>query len=120
MLSLNQFKSNYYSQNGEDGILEYLSSVIPFSNPPFVVEFGAWDGKLHSNTYRFIELGAHGLFIESDQEKFLKLYENMKSKKGVKVLNKTVKSDLSDSKENFDSIALEAGVPQDFDICQLI
>jgi hypothetical protein len=120
MYSLNKFKFDKYSQNGEDGILDFLSTKIAFSNPPFVVEFGAWDGILHSNTYRLIQLGYNGLLIESDPLKFKELQANMRNYPGIKTVNKKVTWDLQDQNgDTFDKIGIEAGIPKDFDILSI-
>jgi hypothetical protein len=43
-------KKNVYSQNGEDGIIDYILNKIP-DKDNWCCEFGAWDGKYLSNTY---------------------------------------------------------------------
>ena len=45
-----KFKKNVFSQNGEDGIIEELIKRLEIKNLE-VCEFGAWDGKLYSNTF---------------------------------------------------------------------
>ena len=50
----NKFKKNIYSQNGEDGIIEELIKRLEIKNLE-VCEFGAWDGKLYSNTFNLVK-----------------------------------------------------------------
>jgi hypothetical protein len=47
---LSRHASNVTSQCGEDGIIAKALSLIP-ERTFWCVEFGAWDGKLYSNTY---------------------------------------------------------------------
>ncbi len=66
----NQYQSNVYSQNGEDGVIEELLKCLEIDNG-WVCEFGAQDGKHLSNTFRLIETKRfNGVFIEGDSEKF--------------------------------------------------
>lgn len=48
MINCNDYKSNTYSQYGEDGIIEFLLTQIDQTG--FVIEFGAADGTFMSNT----------------------------------------------------------------------
>lgn len=58
---------NVYSQNGEDGVIEYLvSEVNLLSGSNLVVDVGAWDGIHLSNTKYQIDKGFSGLLIEAD------------------------------------------------------
>lgn len=56
-----------YSQNGEDGVIEYLVSEVDLmSGNNLVVDVGAWDGTYLSNTKYQIDKGLPGLLIEAD------------------------------------------------------
>lgn len=72
---LNQYGHNVTSQNGEDGIIEYIIKHI--SNcPKICVEFGAWDGRHLSNTYTlWHDSGWKGILIEGDQDRCRALQE---------------------------------------------
>jgi hypothetical protein len=59
---LSPFEKRYYSQNGEDGILEALFAVIGTTNR-VCVEFGVEDGSV-CNTRRLIESGWTGLRMD--------------------------------------------------------
>ena len=50
-----KFKKNYYSQNGEDGIIQELIKLLNINDNSWCCEFGAWDGKNSSNTFYLIE-----------------------------------------------------------------
>jgi hypothetical protein len=61
------------SQHGEDGIIEKIFEVIGTRNN-WCVEFGAWDGVTHSNTYNLIaNHGWSSLQIEAKPERFSRL-----------------------------------------------
>ena len=55
-MKLIDYKNNIYSENGEDGILEKIFSLLSpvLDDNKWCVEFGAWDGKYASNTFRLI------------------------------------------------------------------
>jgi hypothetical protein len=70
---LSSCSKNYYSQNGEDGILKYLLHRINrLESNNYYVEFGAWDGKHFSNTFALLKLNSHSkaIYIEGDILKF--------------------------------------------------
>jgi len=75
-VNLFDFKKDDYSQYGEDGILEKLFSLVGME-PGYFVEFGAWDGKHWSNTYRLYENGWTGCLIEGEPERFQRLCRNI-------------------------------------------
>jgi len=39
-----KYQNNIESQNGEDGIIAHIFSVLPPAEKRYCVEFGAWDG----------------------------------------------------------------------------
>jgi hypothetical protein len=72
-LVLEPFRANVTSQNGEDGIIARMFEVIGAENR-WCVEFGAWDGKHHSNTWSLIaEHGWSGVLIEGEPARFADL-----------------------------------------------
>lgn len=79
-----QHRRNYYSQNGEDGILENLLARLDIGDGYFV-EFGAWDGKHWSNTYRCYERGWAGCFIEGMASRFEILQQNVPDERVLKI-----------------------------------
>ena len=79
-----QHRQNYYSQNGEDGILEVLLEELGVTDGYFV-EFGAWDGMHWSNTYRCYERGWAGCFIEGLASRFEILQKNVPDDRVLKI-----------------------------------
>jgi hypothetical protein len=77
-------RKDYYSQNGEDGIIEKLIVELGLEKG-FFVEFGAWDGKHWSNTYHLIEKQWSGCLIEANARKFGELCRNIPSDDIVKI-----------------------------------
>jgi hypothetical protein len=76
MTTLDAYRTNVYSQNGEDGVLAEIFQRLTIEHG-FFVEFGAWDGKHLSNTYRLAELGWNGLYLEGDADRFTELRANI-------------------------------------------
>jgi hypothetical protein len=67
-------RKNIYSQNGEDGVIEHLFEKIGVPDGGTCCEFGSWDGKHLSNTFRLVkERGFKALYIEGDAEKYKQL-----------------------------------------------
>lgn len=73
---------NVFSQFGEDSILEAIFNEIPMNESGIrtCVEFGAWDGLHLSNSANLVKNhNWHGVFIESDKNRFEELSQNYKS-----------------------------------------
>ncbi len=71
------YASNVESQNGEDGIIAHIFSVLPKAEKRYCVEFGAWDGRYLSNCFNLVRnQGWNGLFIEANEQKFEQLRLN--------------------------------------------
>jgi FkbM family methyltransferase len=77
-----RFRGNYFSQNGEDGVLQKLITELGLTpSNMWCVDVGAYDGTSYSNVYRFIEQNANAVMIEPSivggacESKFEKLKE---------------------------------------------
>jgi len=91
---LTPYLSNKYSQNGEDGIIDFL--ITQLLNPAienFVVDIGAWDGEYLSNTKHQIDQGSAGLLIEADEIRAKAAEAIYKDNKDVQTIVKHVDSD---------------------------
>lgn len=69
-MSINKYEKSVFSQNGEDGVIEYIFKNIGFSNKVFV-EFGF---HMHQNNSKNLikEQNFKGLFIDSNIPNFYK------------------------------------------------
>ena len=107
-----RYKSNVYSENGEDGVIKKILEILP-SNDKWCVEFGAWDGQYASNVCNLIKNeGYSAVLIENDVKKFADLQNNYKGKKNVITINKSVGFEV---KDNLDHILKLTPIPIDFD-----
>ena len=98
-----QYAKNIYSDNGEDGILEQLFSDLEITDG-IVVEFGAWDGLLGSNTcVLWKEKGYSALLMESIGARFNEMKNNVSSYENVETVCCSVRSE-KDSRWCLDNI----------------
>jgi len=109
ILRLNEF--SVYSQNGEDGILNYIFSKIKNKNKTFI-EFGVEDGKECNTANLSINFGWNGLLIEGDKKMALKTKEFYKDLP-VKVVNQFV------TKANINNIFKENGIVGEIDLLSI-
>ena len=140
---INLHENKIYSQNGEDGILEYIFSKIGTTNK-FSVEFGVGNG-FECNTVNLLEIkGWKGLMMDygADQEiqwkgimnkawsnKNLGLKENIKkyirfTKKFLKRKKRSInfQFDIKIEKvtaENIQNLFQKYGIPKNFDLLSI-
>jgi hypothetical protein len=81
-MSCLKYKKNVNSQNGEDGIIEYIFNKLNVVGGNFI-EFGAWDGKHLSNCLKLVDEGWEGIYIEGDSLKYRDLQENFGSNERI-------------------------------------
>lgn len=98
-MNLMNYKQNIYSQHGEDGMINHLLSLLPNEIlDKICVEFGAWDGKYLSNTYRFVEnLNYTGFYIEGDEQKYQDLLKTADEIKRIIPINAYVGWEVTNS-----------------------
>jgi hypothetical protein len=112
-----KYQSNVTSQNGEDGIIAHIFSILPAVEKRYCVEFGAWDGKYLSNCFNLVSnLGWFGLFIEANDKKFEQLLVNHGASNNVTCLKRFVEFDGPNSLEN---LIDEANFPLGFDLLSI-
>ncbi len=101
------------SQDGEEGVLKHILETIGVAEG-WCVEFGAWDGKLHSNTWDLVHnRNWRAVYIEPQDEAFAKLEESCRSLKDVYCLNTIVgfEGDLT-----LDALLAKTPIPTQFDL----
>ncbi len=103
------------SQAGEDYIIGDIFRRLGVSKGCFV-EFGAWDGKVCSNTHSLMHKGWSGLYIEGDAEKFKTLQRNMKSFPSIKTMCRFI---MCEGPNSLDAILGDAHIPPDFDLLSI-
>ena len=119
MKSLNSFRSNTYSQNGEDGLISEILRRLP---PPttnihrWCCEFGAWDGLYLSNTARLIrEENYHAVLIEPDKKRLKELKVNFQQVSVIKIASFV----NPEGATSIDSILSKTSIPADFDFMSI-
>lgn len=112
-----KYRKNYFSQNGEDGIIEKLIEQLNLGQSLFVCEFGAWDGIYLSNTFNLvIKHNATALMIEGDDEKYKELLKTSKKNTNIIPINKHV---MQSGDNSLDNILEENDFPIDFDLLSI-
>lgn len=113
-----KYRKNFYSQNGEDGIIEKNIEDLKLDKKKLsVCEFGAVDGKLFSNTFNLVEkFRAKALLIEGDKEKFKLLLKTAKKHKTITPVERFVSPTGINS---LDQILLENNFPINFDVLSI-
>lgn len=107
------YRKNIYSQNGEDGIIEYLFEKIGVSDGGTCCEFGSWDGKHLSNTFRLVkERGFRALYIEGDTDKYKELLKTCKEYPNITPVCEYVNN-------NLDNIFERTNFPFDIDLLSI-
>jgi hypothetical protein len=116
-MSILAHKKNIYSQNGEDGVIEYIFNKMNIVNGTFI-EFGAWDGKVFSNSYNlFQNKNWNGIYIEADKGKFNDLYNNFNQfKDRIDCVNAYVGFD---SYNNLDTLIEQHSTKKSFDFVSI-
>jgi len=119
-MNLLDFKKNVFSQNGEDGVLEYIfekiSDILP--SEKWCVEFGAWDGKHLSNTFYLVENGWNAVYIEGDNEKYNDLLKTVKANPKIVPINAMVGFDHHDNSK-LDNLLKKTEIPDDFELLSI-
>jgi FkbM family methyltransferase len=90
------FRKNFYSQNGEDGVIEFILKKLP-GLPSYLIDIGANDGIESSNSRHLIEHhGFVGLLIEPFPPVFQKLQTLYQNQERILLVNKAVGSRSSE------------------------
>ena len=116
----NRFKKNFFSQNGEDGIvLELLKRLDLKKNFFWCCEFGAWDGKHGSNTFNLVKkYNFNAVYIEGDKSRFKDLLKTQKEYTKIKAFNLFVDW-KKNSANNLHKILKKTKITKDFEILSI-
>jgi hypothetical protein len=104
------YKKDEYSQNGEDGVIAELLRRLGLTTG-WVCEFGAWDGRTHSNTFILVESGFHAVYIEGDPQKYADLTRTAAQFPGIVPICRLV--DYQDNENCLDRILAGTPIPTD-------
>ncbi len=118
MIPLKEFKSNSYSQKGEDGLISEILRRIALSYDLnlWCCELGAWDGKYLSNCAKLIEEHQYrAVLIEADKKRFKELEINFPLESIIK-LNSYV---TTQGETSLDRILTQTHIPINFDFLSI-
>jgi len=112
------YRSNTWSQNGEDGIIEHLLSGLKIKSG-WVCEFGAADGRFCSNTFKLIETKSFSaVYIEADKRKCVELFKLVSKYPNIIALNRMISPEKNHI-DCLDSILCTTPIPIEFDILSI-
>ncbi len=102
------------SQAGENGVITRIFDIMGKTNS-WCVEFGAWDGKLHSNTYDLVtNNGWNGVLIEAKEKRFDELVKTHQGNDRAHPINQMIGFDPHS--DSIDYILGTTEIPQSFDL----
>jgi hypothetical protein len=114
--ALKKLERNVYSQNGEDGVVEWVFSKIR-PRHRICVEFGAWDGRNLSNTFNLVaHHGWKAVYIEADPRKFEDLKKTAAAYPGIAPVCGRVSAS---GESSLDRILERQNIPDDFDLLSI-
>lgn len=115
-----RFSRNVFSQNGEDGVVEeILRSLNLLENPGWCVEFGAWDGKFFSNTFRLVkDFSYSAVYVEADEEKFEDLLKTASQFPRIIPLQARIHH-LPNHESSLDEILSKTPIPKEFAVLSI-
>jgi hypothetical protein len=116
-LAKNNYLANYAasvtSQNGEDGVLAEILARLGIKQG-WCVEFGAWDGEFHSNTWDLVHNKKwKAVLIEYNAVYFALLQELYKNRPDIYCFNDMVHWE---GEKTLDRIFERTPLPHDFDL----
>lgn len=106
-----QYRKNITSQHGEDGVIEKIFEIIG-EKTRWCVEFGAWDGKHLSNTWRLINQKSwSAVLIEGDKERADNLVSLYATRPNVHCMQGWISDETP-----LDSLLAKTPIPKTFDL----
>lgn len=112
-ISLDQYASVAFSQDGEDGVLEKIFEIVKPTNK-YAVEFGAGDGVSLSNTRNLIlKHGWSALLMEGDEALAREMQHHYSDNLRVRAIQAWIYPG------NVETLFEENGVPKDLDLLSI-
>jgi hypothetical protein len=112
---LSSFRRSVYSQNGEDGVIAEINRRLGVTGGWFC-EFGAWDGRYLSNTYRLLRQGWSGVMIEGDPDRFKRLSRLAERHPSLHPLCRYV---AGTGPDRLDAVLAETPIPSEFGVLSI-
>ena len=103
------------SPSPEDEVLERLLETLGIEKD-WCVEFGAWDGKHLSNTWKLMQEGWSGVFIEGSTRRYRELVKNYAGNPNAHCVNGFVNFEGPDS---LDGMLARTPIPKDFAVLSI-
>ena len=110
-----KYSRSNHSQNGEEGILDHIITVIGIEREGrWCVEFGAYDGKRDCNTWELVnERQWNAVYIEAGSDLCKIIEESYQSNDAVTCFNRLVSWEGDDT---LDNILEQTSIPSDFEL----
>lgn len=113
---LHTSQKNIVTRGGEDGLIEHIFSIIPSINK-WCVEFGAFDGKINSNSWNLIQNhNWSAVLIEGHPRFAQELKKRYANHKNVHAIERFVQFA---GKDTLSAILQEITIPTDFDFLSI-
>lgn len=109
MGSLDSFRRNVYSQNGEDGVIAEIVRRLQLQ-PSWTCDVGAWDGRYGSNCYALLKRGWPSLMIEADCRRIAYL-ERLARRTGGRIKPVHARVDHRGGPDSLDALVERARLP---------
>jgi len=116
----NKYKKNFFSQNGEDGvILELFKRLKLKKKIIWCCEFGAWDGIHGSNTFNLVKkYSSNAVYIEGDKNRFKDLLKTKNNHPKIVAFNFYVNW-KTNSINSLDRILKKTKITKNFEILSI-
>lgn len=109
------YAKNYYSQNGEDGVIEEIFKRLEITSG-WLCEFGAGDGKTISNSYYWVkEHGFKVVYIENGDEDYQRILKVVDEHPVGQII--AIKETVTP--DNINSILEGTPIPSDFEMLSI-
>jgi hypothetical protein len=116
--TLQKYRSNVYSQNGEDGVIAEILRRLNISHG-WTCEVGAWDGRYGSNCYSLVKRGWPCVMIEADRHRYEQL-RRLAARVGRNlIIPVCAYVDHHEGPSSLDSILLHTPLPNDFSLLSI-